>query len=96
MATSPDYSPVMLRSFLRIRVDHESRIALRAGPKAASEAARILRRAAKVSAEEWNQAWHGRLLAAAPRVRLWAALGVIPSETGVLLTDDGGQERVGS
>lgn len=78
---SPDFSPSMLRFFLRARVAHEGK-AVRAR----------LRKAARVTVAEMDMAWMGRLLRPDPRARLWGALGHVPADHGFCLTH-GGQEH---
>jgi len=88
----PDFSPAMLKSFLRIRVDYAVRTSMRGGFDMVRAEKTGLRKAAGVTNTEFHFAWMGWLNQAAPRVRLWAALGIFPADQGILLTDDGGQE----
>lgn len=53
---------------------------------------RRVQKLASITDDEWDAAWAGRLKKAAPRVRLWAAVGIVPGDFGVMLTDDGKQE----
>lgn len=93
----PDLSPAMLKSFLRIRVDHMARIAMYCEPRRDAQRAEkvALRKAARVTACEFEMAWTGRLMSPAPRERLWGALGVSPSALGLRLVH-GGQEAAGA
>jgi hypothetical protein len=97
--TTIDFSPAMLALFLRGRVTRagiESAFLepsnLISGEKA--ERRRIIR-IARVTKEEFERAWDGHLKAAGIRVRLWAAIGFVPADFGVMLTSDGGQAVVG-
>lgn len=89
----PDFSPAMLRLFLRARAVHAVGGARGAARRAAAlkRCRDETRRLAKVTAAEFDFAWMGRLCAPAPRARLWAVLGHHPSDFGVVL-DHGGQE----
>lgn len=92
----PSYSPFMLKAFLRLGGQYRWLIV----PKTAGREATVqrycidIRKAAKVSVEDFDLAWSGRLRVAAAREKLWAALGVVPSEQGVRLLDNGGQEVI--
>lgn len=97
----PDFSPSMLRLFLRARI---SDAVFRAGGPAPAGGVRYdaarkakagIRKAAGVTNFEFNFAWAGHLRAAATRAKLWGALGCVPAEHGVTLTDDGGQTDAG-
>ncbi|WP_420406928.1 hypothetical protein [Hoeflea sp.] len=85
----PEFSPAMLRLFLYARCRHGVASGIDLDIKAAK---RRLRRAAGVTAAAFETAWGGRLHKAAPRLKLWGALGCVPADHGVKLTDDGGQE----
>jgi hypothetical protein len=96
----PDFSPAMLKSFLRIRVGH---MAFSSAYPAASQrplayvkaeisAKRTLRIMARVTEVQFDLAWHGRALSVEPRLKLWGALGVVPAEYGIRLVDYGKQE----
>lgn len=93
--TVPDYSPKMLRLFLHARVRFAGAEAAAFEPRnrASGERAekRRLRKAAKVTNNEFHMAWMGWLLSAADRTRLWAALGVYPADFGVVLENLGKQ-----
>lgn len=90
----PEFSPRMLRLFLRARVEHAA-----AGSHGGSRMDKLIagkrriRDAAGVTNFEFDMAWMGRLGSATPRLKLWGALGHIPADHGLMLTDDGGQER---
>lgn len=89
----PDFSPAMLKTFLRLRVSHMANLAFLSTRNAAERGARVeLRKAACVSRAEFDDAWHGRLKAGRTRAKIWAALWVDPADHGQHLTDDGGQE----
>jgi hypothetical protein len=84
----PEFSPGMLRLFLYARSLHGVAIGIDLDVKAAK---RRLRKAAGVTSAAFDVAWGGRLNKAAPRLKLWGALGCVPADHGVKLTDDGGQ-----
>lgn len=91
MSGRPDYSPAMLRLFLRARALHAA-AQMREPAWHASAAKRFrdeTRQRAKVTVAEFDFAWMGRLLRPEPRVRLWAVLGHHPSDFGVVLTHGG-------
>lgn len=79
--SGPDFSPQMLRVIL------QARAALR---RELGETEDVVARAG-VTAGQFHQAWRGWLRKAEPRLKLWGALGVVPADHGVTLTDDGGQ-----
>lgn len=97
-----DLSPSMLKFFLQANVAHAGNVAARFPPARRTEdrdrrnaekgRKTDLRIKAKVSRHEFDAAWAGRLTQAAPRERLWLALGVDTVAMQILLTDDGGQE----
>lgn len=91
MTARPDYSPAMLRLFLRARALHASAAARGAARRAAAarRSRDETRRAAKVTVAEFDMAWMGRLLRPEPRVRLWAVLGHHPSDFGIVLMHGG-------
>ena len=92
----PEYSPRMLKAFLRAGAAYRCF----ASPLPAGRAATIkrfkadIRKLARVTSSELEFAWMGRLSSASPRVRLWAALRINPEYHGVRLLDGGGQEVV--
>lgn len=92
----PLYSPRMLKSFLRLGGDYR----WFSHPKSAGRAATIeryrkdIRRLARVSEQQFDDAWEGRLKDAEPRVKLWGALGVHCADNGVRLLDSGCQEAI--
>lgn len=110
----PEFSPEMLRLFVRAREIHSlaSRAASHpsdAGAPAGRETVRDgrsplrpaagrvayldgLRKAAGVTRQHLNLAIDGRLNKAAPRLKLWGAMGCVPADHGITLTDDGGQQ----
>lgn len=91
----PDFSPAMLRLFLKARIGLAADMAAPGNKTATIAAARTaLRRAAKLSKRDFALALGGRLNRAAPRTAIWDALGVVPGAHGVRLTDGGGQEVV--
>lgn len=98
---TPEFSSSMLKLFLRARI---SDAVFRAGGSepsggvrydATRKAKAAIRKAAGVTNFEFNFAWAGRLMRAETRVKLWGALGVVPADHGVILTDDGGQRDAG-
>lgn len=92
MADRPDFSPVMLRLFLRCRAALVLRQAQDEGRSGLRGFKDALRRAARVSRAEFAAAWAGRLEEPLPRARLWGALGHVPEDVGMHLVF-GGQER---
>src|SRR5688572_1847874 len=92
---TPDFSPSMLKSFLRLRVSHMANLAFPSTRITAERMAKSeLRKVSGLTRDEFDDAWNGRLKAGRPRARIWAALWVDPADHGQLLTDDGGQETV--
>ncbi|MER2535504.1 MAG: hypothetical protein ABTQ31_10125 [Rhizobiaceae bacterium] len=75
---TPDFSPAMLKFFLRARAMHEGK-----------PARARLRKAARVTVAEMDMAWMGRLERPDPRARLWGALGHVPADHGVMLNHGG-------
>lgn len=89
----PDFSPAMLRLFVEARLSDASFGMTGATAALAEKAARTrIRRQAKVTGLQLHAARSGRLRRAAPRAAIWGALGIVPGDHGVRLTDDGGQE----
>lgn len=91
MSARPDYSPAMLRLFLRARALHAA-ASTRTSRQRAVAAKRYrddTRRLAGVTVAEFDFAWMGRLLRPEPRVRLWAVLGHHPADHGIVLTHGG-------
>jgi hypothetical protein len=91
MIGRPDYSPAMLRLFLRARaVPAVGGLTAPMRRAAALDRCKVkLRRSANVTRAEFGLAWSGRLFASVPRARLWAVLGHHPSDFDVVLTEDG-------
>lgn len=91
MSARPDYSPAMLRLFLRARAVHA--VATARGPGHRAAAAKRCRdetrRRAGVTVAEFDFAWMGRLLRPEPRARLWAVLGHHPADHGIVLVHGG-------
>jgi len=85
----PEFSPFMLKLFIRAHCLHVVNAGLSSDINAAKTA---LRKAAGVTAATLSKAWAGRLNSAAARVKLWGAMGLRPADYGLALTDDGGQE----
>lgn len=89
----PDFSPAMLRAFLRARAG--LRLADSGAPWRRRETMKAFkaetRKRSGVTNAEFHFAWMGRLLSPGPRAKLWAALGRFPADHGVTLTH-GGQE----
>lgn len=92
----PEYSPRMLKAFLRAGATYRCFSA----PLPAGRAATIarfkadIRKSARVTYAEIEFAWMGRLWTAAPRTKLWAALKINPADHGVKLVDGGSQEVI--
>ena len=91
----PDFSPSMLKTFLRLRVGHMANLAFPSTRNTAERGARTeLRKISRLTRAEFDDAWNGRLKGGQARARIWAALWVDPADYGQVLTDDGGQETV--
>lgn len=96
MTPTPDFSPAMLRLFLRARAD----LGMPEGATRRQRAAALrafkmgIRKQAGVTSGQFDLAWMGRLQTPETRVRLWAVLGHFPGDFGIVL-DYGGQEHVG-
>lgn len=92
----PDYSPRMLRRFLRLGGDYRwlSAPSNRGRDATVKRFAIDIRKAAGVTVAEFDLAWDGRLKSAPARTKLWAALNVRPNDLGVRLLDDGTQELI--
>lgn len=86
---TPEFSPSMLKLFLRARCLHQVNSGIARDVKAAG---RVIRNAAGVTSAAFDVAWAGRLNKAETRLKLWGALGVVPGDYRVILTDDGGQQ----
>ena len=90
---TPDFSPDMLKRFLRVRVAMMVRISYPSHSRSAEKAARAeLRQRCDVSRQVFWDAWQGLLKDGQTRAKIWAALWVDPTDFNLLLTDDGGQE----
>lgn len=91
VSARPDYSPAMLRLFLRARAAHAAATARGQGRRAvaAKRYRDDTRRLARVTVAEFDFAWMGRLLRPEPRTRLWAVLGHHPVDHGIVLTHGG-------
>jgi hypothetical protein len=91
---TPDFSPAMLRLFLRARVCHMANTAF-PGARASQErgAKTELRKAAAVTQFEFDMAWMGRLERPVVRLKLWISLGIDPAVFGIRL-NEGGQEDI--
>lgn len=94
LAPRPDFSPAMLRLFLRARAEQAVEDSGR--PHCRDRIIRDfktrLRKTAGVTANQMDLAWMGRLNTPETRARLWAVLGHFPADHGVTLTH-GGQEN---
>ena len=91
----PDFSPSMLKTFLRLRVRHMANLAFPSTRNTAERGAKTeLRKSSGLTRSEFEDAWNGRLKGGQARARIWVALWVDPADCGQLLTDDGGQETV--
>lgn len=99
---TPDFSPAMLKGFLRARVKMTAYMSaypappltLTDLPKGETAAKAAIRKHAGVTADEFSNAWDGRLLPMSARLKLWLALGVNPESHGVRLLDGDGQEDI--
>ena len=89
---TPDFSPSMLKSFLRIRVAAMAQISFPSVGRSAEKSAKAeLRKHSGLSREDFELAYSGRLSDPESRTRIWKALWIDPALYGVRLTD-GGQE----
>ena len=89
---APDFSPAMLRLFLRARMTHALNTAFPGKPTGIRNGERNgLCKRAGITRGEWDMAWMGRLMRPEPRTRIWVALGADPAASGITLTH-GGQE----
>lgn len=90
---TPDFSPLMLKQFLTLRVAMMVRLDFPSPPRSGAKAARTdLRKRSGLTRDEFDLACKGKLKAGIPRAKIWAALWIDPASLGILLTDDGGQE----
>ena len=98
-----DFSPGMLKGFLRVRVKmgfYEKAYPNQPGGKKADPdkleraVKGLFRKQTGVSAEEFENAWEGRKITVQTRVALWRALGVSPSRHGVELIGWDGQREM--
>lgn len=92
---TPDFSPEMMKFFIRARVCHMANVAFPA-PRASQERAAKteIRKAAGVTDFEFRMAWSGRLSRPLPRLKLWMSFGIDPAVFSVRLLDDGQQEVI--
>ncbi|MFC6491157.1 hypothetical protein [Nitratireductor sp. GCM10026969] len=89
----PDFSPAMLRLFLRARAEFrvvDSGQPWRRTAKVKAFKAEM-RKLARVTNHEFHFAWTGQLASPETRARIWAVLGHFPADHGVTLTH-GGQD----
>ncbi|WP_265518946.1 hypothetical protein [Nitratireductor luteus] len=93
LAPRPDFSPTMLRFFLRARAKQAVADSGRPGQsyRIVKDFKTRLRKSAGVTVTQMDLAWMGRLNTPEPRARLWAVLGHFPADHGVTLTH-GGQD----
>jgi hypothetical protein len=90
---TPDFSPLMLKQFLTLRVAMMVRLDFPSQPRSGEKAALAdLRKRSGLSRDEFDLACKGKLKTGIPRAKIWAALWIDPASFGILLTDDGGQE----
>lgn len=92
----PEYSPRMLKDFLRFGAEYRwlSAPVDRRHDATVARYKSDIRKAARVSELDFDLAWRGKLLNAVARLKLWAVLNVRPADLGVRLLDDGGQEVI--
>ena len=102
---TPDFSPAMLKRFLRARADiagfkaifpselSSARKVRKTFNAALKEERAAISRRSGVSDEQFDLAWQGRLSTADPRRRIWIALNADPEFHGVRLLDKGKQEE---
>ncbi|QXZ79639.1 hypothetical protein [Rhizobium sp. L51/94] len=92
---NPDFSPAMLKSFLRIRVGHAANVSFPSPRGSAERAAKTqLRLASGVSSEDFDKAWKGLLTEPEACTRIWSALGIAPATVGIRLIANGRQEAI--
>jgi len=90
---TPDFSPLMLKQFIVLRVSMMVRIDFPSKPRNGRKAALTdLRKRSGLTRDEFDLACKGRLKIGVARAKIWAALWIDPASLGILLTDDGGQE----
>lgn len=98
-----DFSPTVLKGFLRARVDIAAYGAAFPDPprkgadftKARREALAEIRKRAGVTEVQLDLAWHGRALSLEARGKIWLhGLGIDPAAYGVRLIEGGKQERL--
>lgn len=98
-----DFSPIMLKGFLRARVDIAAYNAAYPDPPrkgadftaARREALATIRKRAGVTEVQLDLAWHGRALSLEARQKIWLqGLGIDPAAYGVRLVEGGRQERL--
>ena len=99
---TPDFSPAMLKGFLRARVKMTAYLAAYPAPplsgvdlaKAESAARAAIRKQAGITALVFGAAWDGRAIDLPARQKLWLALGVNPAAHGIRLVDGDRQQEV--
>jgi hypothetical protein len=103
---APDFSPEMLKGFLRARVEMAGFAAIFPGPLSSVRKVRHsfddarraekerIRKKAGVTTVQFDLAWMGRTLSVGPREKLWRALGVDVGAYGVRLVDYGKWEKL--
>jgi len=100
---TPDFSPSMLKGFLRARIKIEFYMAaypgepLKASPDISKQEAGLrgeMRKRSGLDAKTFNRAWNGLDIDCEARVKLWRALGVSPSAHGVRLVGTDQQEKI--
>lgn len=101
MNATPDFSPAMLKGFLRARVKMEAYMAAYPNSPLKAKADQAhreghsrgkLRKRAGVSAKDFKRAWDGLGVDLNARVKLWRALGVSPTAHGIRLIGADQQE----
>ncbi|TBA80302.1 hypothetical protein [Rhizobium ruizarguesonis] len=90
---TPDFSPLMLKQFLTLRVAMMVRLDFPSQPRSGEKAALAdLRKRSHLTRDDFDLACKGQLKSGVKRAKIWAALWIDPAGLGVRLTDDGGQE----
>ena len=91
------FTPANLAAFIKIRaalVPCRHRTEAPACPRCQLTYRTALRKRAGVTATAMDFAVRGHIRNADTRTRIWRELGCDPAESGVRLTDDGGQEAL--
>ncbi len=98
MTIRPELSPMVLRLYLHIQSQNAAcshkRDEIGGCAKCRNNYLRVIRRRARVTIAQMDLAVSGKLRAAAPRGRLWRAIGFSPKDNKIRLLDGGKQEAL--